>query len=328
MKKVVRYVSKFLDSQNRQLLNQYLHALHGRLEHEWVPGDTRASDVAFVQTRQQLDELPGGCKPIAFMPREGSTVAEAATVIDRPHLIQTFARSLNRSADDALTTHPPQKRRLAAVPQPVRGPEYRRPLNPISELDVPSYPTLAEAFEHARRAGLKCFTIAAPEGWRLFVDVSAKSVYVRPPANRRFGTTARFLNDLRGVCQLSALADATLVDDIQGLPAQDLKTFLWELGLAQNARLLPWIPAQGQLGVRPREFPEGLALAPAQTELLQALTKQSTTLADLSTHAQAPRHVVYGLLNAMEMVGALSITELRAVAAPPPGFLRRDAMAA
>ena len=102
MKKVVRYVSRLLDSQNRQLLNQYLGALHGRLEHEWLPGDSRATDVVFVQTRHQLNDLPEGAKPIAFMPREGSSVGESAAVIDKPHLIQTFARNLNRSAGQAL----------------------------------------------------------------------------------------------------------------------------------------------------------------------------------------------------------------------------------
>lgn len=325
MKKVVRYVSKFLDSQNRQLLSQYLRALHGRLEHEWVPGDTRSSDIVFVQTRQQLQELPDDCKPIAFMPREGSNIAQDTIVIDRPHLIQTFARSLNRSADDVLTTNPPQKRRGPPMPQATRGTEYRRPLSPISELDTPSYPTLAEAFEHARRASMACFTVAAPEGWRLFVDTAVRAVYVRPPGNRSFGTNARFLHELRGVCQLSPLSDEALVQEIDGLTAQDLKTFQWELGLALNTRLLPWIPAQGQLGMRPREFPEGLALNAAQTELMQALSKQGLTLTDVTQHMPGPRHVVFGLLNAMEMAGALSITELRKVATPPT-FLQRDAM--
>jgi hypothetical protein len=102
MKKVIRYVSRLLDTNNRQLLNQYLGALHGRLEHEWVPGDSRSSDVVFVQTRYQLNDLPEGARPIAFMPREGSKVGEQAAVIDKPHLMQTFARSLNRSAGEAL----------------------------------------------------------------------------------------------------------------------------------------------------------------------------------------------------------------------------------
>jgi hypothetical protein len=44
----------------------------------------------------------------------------------------------------------------------------------------------------------------------------------------------------------------------------------------------------------------------------------------------APRHAVCGMLNAMEMTGALSITELRgiaAAAAKPVGMMRRDALA-
>jgi hypothetical protein len=43
----------------------------------------------------------------------------------------------------------------------------------------------------------------------------------------------------------------------------------------------------------------------------------------------APRHAVCGMLNAMEMAGALSITELRGpvAAATPVGMMRRDALA-
>jgi hypothetical protein len=119
MKKVVRYVSRLLDSQNRQLLNQYLGALHGRLEHEWLPGDSRSTDVVFVQTRHQLNDLPQGAKPIAFMPREGSSVGDSAAVIDKPHLIQTFARNLNRSAGQALVL--PHDAPANAEPLPVQA---------------------------------------------------------------------------------------------------------------------------------------------------------------------------------------------------------------
>jgi hypothetical protein len=331
MKKVVRYVTKYLDAENRMLLGQYLRALHGRLEHEWVAGETKVSDIAFVQTRQQLDLLPEGAKAVAFMPRPGSTVSQAAPVIDRPHLVQTFARNLNRSADEALISQP-SKHKLGPRPSLLQvqgGPEFRKPLQPLGDTALPTYNSLAEALEHAKRARFGCYTIAAPEGWRLFVNTASNCAYARGPGNRSFGASARFLTDLRGVFQITDVSPLSLQDEVKDLTAIDFKRLAWDVGMCDNQRLLPWFPTQGQLNIKASNFPEGLALNKTQNDLLQMLSRPGNTLVGVMANPTAPRHAVCGMLNAMEMAGALSITELRGVAAAATaaGMMRRDALA-
>jgi hypothetical protein len=330
MKKVVRYVTKYLDAENRMLLGQYLRALHGRLEHEWVAGETKVSDIAFVQTRQQLDQLPAGAKPIAFMPRPGSTLSQAVPVIDRPHLVQTFARNLNRSADDALISQPSKQKigPRTSLLQVQGGPEFRKPLVPVGETSLPTYTSLAEALEHAKRARFPHFTIAAPEGWRLFVNQTSNSAWARGAGNRTVGGTARYMSDLRGVFQVMELSLSHLQEEVKDLACLEYKRFAWDVGLTDNQRLLPWFPSQGQISVKASCFPQGLALNSTQTELLRMLSRTGNTLVGVTSNPSAPRNALFGLLNAMEMTGALSLTELRVHAATAPAnVMRRDALA-
>lgn len=367
MKKVVRYVSRLLDSHNRQLLNQYLGALHGRLEHEWLPGDSKATDVVFVQTRHQLGDLPEGAKPIAFMPREGSTVGEKAAVIDRPHLMQTFARNLNRSAGEALV-HPPAQdsyenksedvdyiahaweraANSSAWPefvdsvtsskqtQPASAPlavlnqaqphlaeaiqdhsvhtrrEMRRNLTPLLDYTaglVTAYTSAAECVEHAKRMGWPLVTIVAPQGWRVFIDVAANKVFTRNAASRPFSGHARFLSVLKGACQVMPLSRSSFEEETQGIEPQTYQRFCWELGLALTERLLPWLPSDGLITVHADRMPQGITLHASHTQAMHVLAKGPVVLSSLE-RLRAPRHAMIGLVNALELSRAMSITAL------------------
>jgi hypothetical protein len=383
MKKVVRYVSRLLDSQNRQLLSQYLGALHGRLEHEWLPGDSRATDVVFVQTRHQLNDLPDGAKPIAFMPREGSSVGEQAAVIDRPHLIQTFARNLNRSAGEALVTPhsssanassdvdyiasaweraanssawpeymdsvaaSKQTENIPSVPQAVvvssdnvkpaathftlNTPGYtelRRPLTPLTDYSaglVSAFTSAVECVEHARRMAWPLVAIVAPQGWRVFIDTEADRVYSRNAASKPFSGHARFLSVLRGACQVMPLSKSTFAEETKQSESQSYQRFAWELGIAQSERLLPWLPNDGLLSVNVDLIPNGITLNEAHKQALNALSRGAVAIRDLE-RLRAPRHALMGLVNALELTRALSVTgyssaTLKAPPAPPI-FLR------